>query len=104
MNRGGVYPMPDTVAKLGVAIVDDGCSKEEANHEGVCVQEVPVAERKHNPMRTKEIYETYADFNRRRTKDSFLEKCFDEHADVLYGTLSHGHLLLTLLSWVNRAK
>ena len=103
MNRGGVYPSPDTVNNLGVSIVNDGCNPEEANHEGVCVQELPPKERKHDPMCHSKPYQTYTAYNRGKTKESMLSTCFDQHGDVLYGTLSHGHLLLTLLGWVTRA-
>jgi hypothetical protein len=40
-NRAGVYPMEETVMNLGLSILSSGFSVEEANHEGVCVQEVP---------------------------------------------------------------
>lgn len=41
MNRGGVYPMSETVTGLGLRILAGGFSKEEANHQGVCVEEAP---------------------------------------------------------------
>ena len=40
-NRGGVYPQGETVMGLGWSIFKTGSNAEEANHEGVCVQEVP---------------------------------------------------------------
>ena len=40
-NRAGVYPMEETVMNLGLSILAGGFSVEEANHEGICVQEVP---------------------------------------------------------------
>ena len=45
LNRGGVYPQSDTVQNLGVKILEAGFSMEEANHEGVVVQEVPAEKR-----------------------------------------------------------
>ena len=45
MNRGGVYPNGERVANLAVELLKVGFSEEEANHEGVCVQEVPASER-----------------------------------------------------------
>ena len=39
-NRGGVYPSPETVQNLTLALLETGFSVDEANHEGVCVQEL----------------------------------------------------------------
>ena len=39
-NRAGVYPMEDTVMNLGMSILLNGFTVEEAHHEGVCVEEV----------------------------------------------------------------
>ena len=44
-NRAGVYPGPDRVVQLGVKILLAGCDPNEANHAGVCVQEVPPEKR-----------------------------------------------------------
>ena len=46
LNRSGVYPMEETVMNLGMTILEIGFSVDEANHEGVCVQEVPADEAK----------------------------------------------------------
>ena len=62
MNRGGVYPNGDRVVNLAVDLLKSGFSEEEANHEGVCVQEVPASERKHGPVYQKP-YLTYAQSN-----------------------------------------
>ena len=100
MNRGGVYPQPDRVVGLGVDLLNKGCSEEEANHEGVCVQEVPAEHRAHDPSYTIVPYETYAQYNARSCgQQGPLKTCFPEDAllDILYGTLSHCHLLLVLL-------
>ena len=91
-NRGGLFPMPQTVANLGIGIFQDGCSSEEANHEGVCVQEIPEGCRP-------EGWETSLAVNQRKTKGTLLEGCFPSDAQSGYGTLSHSHLLLTLLCW-----
>ena len=50
MNRGGVYPQAETVQNLALKILDAGFSVEEANHEGVCVQELPSEERGTEPL------------------------------------------------------
>ena len=44
-NRGGMYPQPDVVRNLGLKIITKGFNKSEADHEGVCVEEVPFCER-----------------------------------------------------------
>ena len=44
-NRGGQYPQAGTVENLGITIFTEGFDAEEANHEGVCVQELPAHER-----------------------------------------------------------
>ena len=49
LNRGGVYPQPDTVRNLGVKLLKTGFNVEEANHEGVSVAEVPINERGGDP-------------------------------------------------------
>ena len=91
-NRGGQYPMPQTVANLGIGTFEDGFSSEEANHEGVCVQEIPEGFRPQD-------WETSLAVNQKKTKGTLLEGCFPSDAHSAYGTLSHSHLLLTLLCW-----
>ena len=44
-NRGGVYPQGETVQNLALTILKNGFSSSEADHEGVCVQEVPYEHR-----------------------------------------------------------
>ena len=91
LNRGGVYPQPDTVRNLGVRLLTTGCNVEEANHEGVSVEEVPFNERGAEP------YESCLEYNMKKCDHPFLSKCFSPQSDVVYGTLSHSHLLLVLL-------
>ncbi len=100
MNRGGVYPQPDTVQGLGISVLSTGCNEDEANHEGVCVQEVPAEEQGHDPLLHGHKYETYSQYNARSCGQGALKPCFPcgEGQDILYGTLSHSHLLLVLLS------
>ena len=93
-NRGGQYPMAETVQNLGISIFEDGFNPEEANHAGVCVQEIP---HKHQPPE----YQTSLQFNVKSCQGTLLEGCFpDDGGDARYGTLSRSHLLLTLLSWL----
>ena len=97
-NRGGQYPQAGTVENLGVHIFTEGFNAEEANHEGVCVQEVPVNDRAPD-------YTSSYDWNVQQCKGTSLEGCFPQDGTVpSFGTLSHSHLLLTMLSWVNGLK
>ena len=97
-NRGGVYPTPVTVANLGIGVFQDGFNPEEANHEGVCVQEVPDAERPHDR-------ETSHAWNKKKIAGTMLANCFPaENGVATFCTLSHSHLLLTLLSWLYGVK
>ena len=92
-NRGAVYPTPVTVQNLGVGILQDGFIPAEANHEGVCVQEIPTKERPPG-------YETSLEVNQRKTMGTLLEGCFPADSNAGHGTLAHGHLLLSLLCWL----
>ena len=97
-NRGGMYPMPQTVMNLGIGIFQDGFDSEDANHGGVCVQEIPVEATPRNWLPS-------YDWNQRNTSDTLLQACFPSDAEVAaYGTLSHSHLLLTLLCWLHGVK
>ena len=48
-------------------------------------------------------YVTMLEHNKIKTAGTMLEPCFTGSA-AQYGTLSHSHLLLVLLSWLNGAK
>ena len=65
-NRGGVYPMPLTVANLGIGIFQDGFNLEDANHEGVCVQEIPEGSRPPG-------WQTSHEWNKKKTTGTMLE-------------------------------
>ena len=108
LNRGGVYPQPDTVRNLGIKLLELGFSIGEANHEGVCVQEVPADERGHADLAAvaapSSQYETYAQFNTRNCVSPILSTCFPPGGDTLFGTLSHSHLLLVLLCFTTGAQ
>ena len=97
-KRGGRCPQAGTVENLGVHIFTEGFNAEEANHEGVCVQELPANERATG-------YDTSFEWNCMQCMGTALEGCFSaDGSDVSLGTLSHSHLLLTLLCWHNGLK
>jgi hypothetical protein len=103
-NRGGVYPTADTVQNLALKLLAVGFSPDEANHEGVCVQEVPTDERRNEPLDNEKPYESHSRYNRRQCDGHVLSKCFGPDIDIMYGTLSHSHLLLVLLCYLRGAK
>ena len=49
MNRRGVYPNADRVECSGLDVLKHGVSTDEADHEGVCAQEVPKGQQKNDP-------------------------------------------------------
>ena len=97
-NRAGIYPNGETVYNLCMRILKEGFSCEEANHAGVCVQELPPSQRKQQPTDQAAEYEPYFDYNRKKSAvaGEWLKDCFGEDEDIMYGTLSHSHLLLVL--------
>ena len=103
-NRGGVYPQPGIVRTLGLNIMIKGFNKSEANHEGVSVEEIPCSERAAHSRSDGSPYEPYGDYNIRQCDHKYLVECFSQLHDIMYGTLSHSHLLLVLLSWLNGAE
>ena len=102
-NRGGVYPQPDTVRNLGLNIMAKGISQREANHDGLCVEEMPYSERAKHSRSGGSSYAPYADYNMKQCDHQYVDKCFSAQQDLMFGTLSHSHLLLVLLSWANGA-
>ena len=97
-NRGGAYPNEETVRNLGIWIADNGFSQDEADHNGVCVEEVPEAQRPEGEK------QSMLQYNREKVAGTkYLEGLFDDN-DGMYGTLSHSHLTLTLLAWETGAK
>ena len=68
------------------------------------MQELPLRERTAEPLDAAAPYMSYKDFNSIHCMNPQLRMCFHEHSDTLYGTLSHSHLLLVLLSMKNGAK
>ena len=74
-NRGGMYPQPDTVRNLGLKIMATGFNGSEADHVGVCVEEVPFCERTSSNARSSGLPdESYAEYNLRQCDHQFLEK------------------------------
>ena len=112
MNRGTpeIYPNGIDVKTLGLEIFKSTCDEAEANHNGVCVEEVPPEVRGGPGFRdpwTKLPYEGIGKYNLDKVSAAeYLSTCFDEIGArlICFGTLSHSHLLLVLLCAVTRAK
>ena len=102
-KRGEIYPQPDTARSLGLKIMSKGFNQSEANHEGVSVEEIPCNERAAHRRSDGSPYEPYGDYNIRQCDHNHLVECFSKLHDIMYATLSHSHLLLVLLSWLNGA-
>ena len=84
-----------------MSIMATGFNGSEADHEGVCVEEVPFRERSSANGRRRGLPETsYAEYNLLQCDHQFMVKCFSRTNDSMYGTLSHSHLLLVLLAWL----
>ena len=65
---------------------------------------MPYSERTKHSRSDGSPYEPYADYNMRQCDHQYVEKCFSTSQDIMFGTLSHSHLLLVLLSWANGAE
>ena len=101
LNRGPVevYPNGSAVRDLGIPIAMDAFDQAEADHNGIVVEEVPTEAladftEKHSTIRA---------YNQLRTApDPLLQLCFPQSmsSTILFGTLSHSHLLLVLLSFL----
>ena len=69
------------------------------------MEEVPFRERSSSTGRSSGLPdESYAECNLKRRDHQCLETCFGHINDLMYGALSHSHLLLVLLSWANGAE
>ena len=96
-NRGSIYPQPDVVKGLGIHLVRWGFCQEEADHQGLAVQEAPHAHGKPEHLR-------FTTWNQEHCRGSaYLQTCFSAGGDVVYATLSHSHLLLVMLCWITGA-
>ena len=90
-NRGGVYPQGNVVKTLGIRLAGLGYNQEDADHQGVAVEQAPNA--------------YYGEYSRRKCLGQpLLSSCFGVESNVAFGMLSHNHLLLLLLCWANSAK
>ena len=103
-NRGWMYPQPDTVRNLGLTIMTTGFNESEADHEGVCVEEMPFCERANHGRSGGLPYEPFAEYSLKQCDHLCLGKCFCRTNDIMYCTFSHSHLLLVLLSFANGAE
>ena len=101
-NRGGIYPSGVRCKGLGVDVVAEGFAKEECNHAGVAVEEIPSGQR----QLLVDGCEDMRSFNITRSEaDELLKTCFSEPwADVRQGTLSHTHLMLVLRALTTKAE
>ena len=88
---------------MGVEILAQGFNQSEANNEGVSVEEIPFGERGKHGRSGGLPYDTYAEYNLNQCDHPVLEKCASQMNDIMYGTLSHSHILLVLRGLANGA-
>ena len=95
--RGGVYPKGARVEALAKQVLSCGFSKEKAEHKAYCVAEF---------MPPPSDYQTFHEFNTASSNcDERLKPCFTHPQDiVVYGALSHTHLILMLNCIRNQAE
>ena len=79
-NRAGIYPNANRVEHLGIDLLRDGFNVDEAYHEGVCVQEVPMSERRSEVP----AVAGYFQWNVANSADPKLKVCFEEHTDASF--------------------
>ena len=112
-SLGRVYPSPETVQNLGLKLLQTaGGGAGLARSPGVTAEKRERVLRMFDETVSKralileeEPYETYQVFNSSHCDSApQLRDCFSRNSDVLYGTLSHSHLLLCLLAMKNGAK
>ena len=96
-NRVGLYPMEETVMIIGLSILSGGFS--------VCVQEIPQEEQQSAQWFQAMKYETYLASNKEKADAvESLATTFSKPHSIVYGTLSHSHLLLILRAMSSGAK
>ena len=96
-SRGGVYPNSEAVEDFGRSLLENRFSREEADHLGICVENVPSNLQGGQCLSLKQ-------YNKECTaSDAQLGTCFDDDRDLLRGTLSHSHITLVLLCWISGA-
>ena len=84
--------------------MSSGFNQSEASHEGVNVEEVPFCERADYSRSSGSPYVPCSDYNIGQCDHVFLQNCFLKALNIMYGTLSHSHILLVLLSWLTGAE
>ena len=75
----GNSPNPTTVLNLLINIFTVGFNPSDANHEGVCVQDIPFKERPADSI-------TELEYNIIKCKHTLLEGCFEDDAEAAYST------------------
>ena len=85
-NRGGVYPNENAVRDLGIALLNQFFLQDEADHLGVCVEEIPSDERPAG-------YVTYEQFNLLKSEATTYLKGIFQGQEFSHEGLSHNHLV-----------
>ena len=112
MNRGlhNQYPNDVDVRSLGLDLINGGFDYDEANHNVVSVEEVPAEVRMSKDFAdpvSGSAYEGIGNYNERMGSGSeMMQRWFAPISarGVIVGTLSHTHLLLSLLCIAKGAK
>ena len=109
-NRSGAFPNGAAVQTLGCKILRTGFNQEVANQEGVCIQEIPGPDQTGFQtdglvaLTSDKKYMTYQAYNLNAVAGvPQLRSCFSTAHSGQFGTISHSHLLLVLLSLKNNA-
>ena len=101
-NRGGQYPSHEAVIELCCKLIKEGFDVDEANHMGVCVSELD-SEQQGSAGSPKDDktgkYQTYTAYSEEKCAAVAAYKgVFRPGQQVLFGTLSHTHLVMVLRS------
>ena len=101
-NRAGVYASGLRCKELCSEVVEAGFVKEEVDHAGVAVEEVPSEE---IAARGKGYVSAKKYNAEQSSQDELLETCFQvPNDDVRYMLLAHNTMMLILRAWLTRAK
>ena len=104
-NRDGTYPPAPRVQDLMCRILLSGFSKHEADHEGVCVQDLPPEQHAAFQQKWNRPYTTLRAYNVSKVQTvEPLRPAFNDASPVSFGTLSHSTLSLGLLCLRNGAR
>ena len=101
-NRGGQYPSHEAVLELCCKLIKEGFDVDEANHMGACVSELD-SEQQGSAGSPKDDktgkYQTYTAYSEEKCAAVAAYKgVFRPGQQVLFGTLSHTHLVMVLRS------